>query len=287
MGFEFGLVSLAGIGSLVGIRGFAAAVPRLGRKAAAVPRLGRKAAAERTPRAPMLSKSMKPAVAAGREAVGGPDGEGAPGPVSRTPRRGPEEEDRAEDRELVRRIKAGEKDLFGRLVVKYHGRVFTVVSRIVGSPEDAEEATQDAFVAAYRKIDTFREQAQFYSWLFRIATNQALNRLRAGRSRREREKESLDVIMEEGCESRLAEGNPNPGDSPDGAFEESEWLELVERGLAKLAPQYRTMVVLRDVEGLSYEEISMHTGLALGTVKSRLHAGRAALRKILEGYGIR
>jgi RNA polymerase sigma-70 factor (ECF subfamily) len=228
---------------------------------------------------------LKPAVGSEEKAKesggGGPVGR-APGPK----RRGPDEDEHAEDLELVRRIKAGEKDLYSQLVMKYHGRIYTVVSRILASPEDAEEATQDAFVAAYRKIDTFREQARFYSWLYRIATNHALNRIRANKARREKQKESLDTIIEDGREKYLDDPNPNPGRNPGRACEESEWLELVDRALADLAPMYRSVVVLRDVEGLTYEEISLETGLALGTVKSRLHAGRAGLRKILEDYGV-
>lgn len=242
---------------------------------------------ERTRPLFVLSKSMKSAVAseekaaAERKAAQGSDGSG-----ERPSRRGPREEDRAEDQELVRRIKAGEEDLFSRLVMKYHGRIFTVVSRILASREDAEEATQDAFVAAYRKIHTFREQAQFYSWLYRIATNHALNRLRSNKARREEKKRSLDEMLEEGAEGQLAGDDPPPVDSPDRVLEESEWLELVDRGLAKLAPIYRSIVVLRDVEGLTYEEISLQLGVAIGTVKSRLHAGRARLRQILEQYGV-
>jgi RNA polymerase sigma-70 factor (ECF subfamily) len=245
---------------------------------------------ERTRPVVALSKNMQSAVAARKEAAaeagGGKASVPPPKPDGKRTRRGPDEDERAEDRELVRRIKEGEKDLFSRLVVKYHGRIFTVVSRILASPEDAEEATQDAFVAAYRKIQTFREQAQFYSWLYRIATNHALNRLRANRSRGQWRTQSLDEMVDEGGEGRLDTKDPNPVEVPDRSCEESEWVALIERALGKLAPMYRTVVVLRDVEGLTYEEIAFQTGLALGTVKSRLHAGRAALRRMLEQYGV-
>ena len=183
-----------------------------------------------------------------------------------------------EDREIVRRIKQGEKDLFARLVVKYQSRIFSLAARILGSPEDAEEVTNDSFVAAYKQIRRFREEARFYSWLYRIATNQALNRLRHDRRRGRGKESSLECLGEE------SGFDPPDAETVAGTVEKREWKHLIEAAIRKLPEPYRVVVVLRDVEGQSYQEVVERTGLPLGTVKSRLHTARAILHKELGKY---
>jgi RNA polymerase sigma-70 factor (ECF subfamily) len=186
-----------------------------------------------------------------------------------------------EDWEIVREVKEGRTERFSVLVRKHQDRIFSVVLRILQSQLDAEEITNDAFVTAYRKIGSFRGDARFSSWLHRIATNLSINRLRKARSRDKTT--SLDEIIET-VGKHTGEPAADPGDSPVRQAEESEWIGLIERSLGEIPGELRAVIVLRDVEGLKYEEIASRIDVPLGTVKSRLHKGRALLQGMLRKY---
>ena len=188
-----------------------------------------------------------------------------------------------EDAALVRRMQAGEMTAFTELVRRYQDRVFNAVWRICGNLEDARDLTQDAFLKVYERIGSFRGQSGFYTWLFRIAVNLAISHRRSAKRRRT---QSLDATPEAGLAgsqaaslaARMQEKVPH---NPSGQAMSAEIHGHVVAALQKLDDEFRAVIVLRDIEGFDYSQIAEVLGVAPGTVKSRLHRGRLALRKIL------
>ncbi len=179
---------------------------------------------------------------------------------------------------LIDRSRRGELEAFNALVVAYQRRVYNLCLRMLGSPEPAEDATQEAFISAYRAISRFR-QGSFRAWLLRIAANACYDELRR---RRSRPQAPLDAPGD--GERPVAE--PAAPDEP--LEQRAERLELarhLREGLSTLPPDQRLSVILRDVQGLAYEEVAQATGASLGTVKSRINRGRAALRDFLLARG--
>lgn len=173
------------------------------------------------------------------------------------------------DDELVRRAVGGDLDAFGRLVDRHHPVVARVTTRMVGAGE-AEDVSQDAFLRAFHRLEQFRGQAPFRSWLLRIAHNAALDHL----ARRRPEPVDPDTV----------EHSPSAQPAsrlPADRLEVRERIERLEDKLAALPPAHRSVLVLRDVEGLSYEEIATVTESPLGSVKGRLHRARRELIDIL------
>jgi RNA polymerase sigma-70 factor, ECF subfamily len=175
----------------------------------------------------------------------------------------------AEDRQLVARCLAGDVDAFAPIVGRYQRVLFTVAVRMLGDAEQAADATQDAFVKAYRKLDTFDETRRFFSWIYRILVNECLNERR---SRRLHEPLSTDLAMD-GTPADLLEGN--------------ERRRRVRAAILALPTEYREVVVLRYFTGLSYEEIAEAVGLPARTVKSRLHTAKHRLAGMLLGLDSR
>ncbi len=186
------------------------------------------------------------------------------------------------DAELVERLKTGDREAFGALLRRYQGKVYRLAMNMTRSPQDAEEVTQDVFLAVYRKIGDFDGRAAFSTWLYRVASNAALMKLRGRRS------EPHLSIEEEG-----------PAFAPDGHFARpvADWSELpedrllsaerrrvLEQAIDALPPDYKAVVVLRDVEGLSNSEVAEILGATVLAVKSRLHRARLALRERLAAY---
>lgn len=174
------------------------------------------------------------------------------------------------DRELVQRARAGELAAFERLVVRHRDVVFRVVARIVGA-QDAEDVAQDAFLRAFHRLDRFRGEATFRSWLLQIAHNAALNALDRRRP------EPVDPSGESGEPTITMAGQPTSADR----LEAHERAERLAGKLHSLTSAHRTVLVLRDVEGLSYEEIARVTDAPLGSVKGRLHRARGELIELL------
>ena len=172
----------------------------------------------------------------------------------------------------------GDTNAFNELVLLHQTTVYNVALRTIGHSEDAADATQEAFVAAYRAMGDFRG-GSFKAWLLRITVNTCYDLLRR---RQRRPSTSLDVIVEEGGD------NPMFADhqvGPERAALGSETVSMVEQGLQLLPDDQRTVVVLCDIQGLSYEEVAEIEGIALGTVKSRLSRARARLREFLTERG--
>jgi RNA polymerase sigma-70 factor (ECF subfamily) len=181
-----------------------------------------------------------------------------------------------DDSNLVRRARGGDLAAFSELVERHRAVVYRVAARMVGS-DDAEDVTQEAFLRAFHRLDRFRGDAPFLSWLLRIAHNAALDTL--GRRQRDpRPSEELqDDDQPEGTPVHASTAARTPAD----ALEASERRSRLERKLERLRPAHRAVLVLRDLEGMPYDEIADVTETPLGSVKARLHRARAELIEIL------
>ena len=175
------------------------------------------------------------------------------------------------DQSLIEDCLAGRRDAFGQLVDRYQNRLFHSLLHLLGSSEDAQDAAQDAFVQAFEKLASFRGQSQFYSWLFRIAFNLAVSSKRKSR----RMTVSLEARREA---SGLEPPDVNPATEPSYAMDVSDRQRLVQQALAELSAEFRTALVLKEMDGMSYEEIADIVDVPLGTVRSRIHRARVELR---------
>ncbi len=180
-----------------------------------------------------------------------------------------------DERELIAAAKRGSERAFEQLVRANEKKVYTLCLRMCGDPADAEEAAQEAFLAAWKGLPSFRGDSAFSTWLHRLAANACIDLLR--RTRRTRAELSLD--------DELAAEPVDDRASPQRELERREQREAVQRGLAALPDEHRTVLVLREVEQLSYAEIAEAAGLELGTVKSRISRARAQLRNYLLSQG--
>jgi RNA polymerase sigma-70 factor (ECF subfamily) len=174
--------------------------------------------------------------------------------------------------EFVARLRAGEARAFEELVVTYQHRVFGVALRMLGNAAEAEEVAQEAFVRAHRALADFRGDAKLSTWLYAVVSRLCLTRLASGERRMARQGE--ETLM------RLADKAGDPAD----AVERGEIEAALHRAIAELPEERRIVVVLRDLEGLSYEEIAQTLDLEPGTVRSRLHRARMDLKDKMERF---
>jgi len=185
-----------------------------------------------------------------------------------------------EDAQLIQRIMAGHTEAYGELVRKYQDRVFNTCWRICGHLEDARDLTQEAFLRAFENLRTFRRSSGFYTWIFRVAVNLTLSHRRNMLRKRTT---SLDQAWETSGTQAAAlawrAGRQTEGDDPPQAASDAELHGRVVRALQELDDDHRAVVVLRDIEGLDYREIGEVLDIPAGTVKSRLHRARMALRQ--------
>ena len=171
------------------------------------------------------------------------------------------------DSELVRRAQNGDVAAFEQLFLAFQARIYALCLRMTSEPSRAEDLTQDAFVRAWQKLETFRGQSEFFTWLYRLAVNTVLADLRA-RGR---------------WQDRLVDGEDTFGQQPARSRRSSVEAIDLERAIAGLPPQARLVFLLHDVEGYRHREIASMTGLAEGTSKAHLHQARKTLRKALNG----
>jgi RNA polymerase sigma-70 factor (ECF subfamily) len=176
---------------------------------------------------------------------------------------------------LVAELKAGSEEAYAYLLAVYQNPVFNLISRIVDRTCDAPDVLQDVLVKVFKGIRQFHGESSLKTWIYRIAVHEALNHRRSWLRRHLREVFSLD-------DGGVISGAAQP-ETPYQALEQSERQELVERALASLGQPYRTVVVLREIESLSYREIAQVLGVSEGTVKSRLIRGRELLKRKLQG----
>ena len=188
--------------------------------------------------------------------------------------------------ELIRKAQAGDRGAYGKLVLLYQDRLFNAVVRMVGDREESRELTQETFTRGLAKIDGFRGEASPYTWLFRIATNLCISRLRKIQRHRTF---SLDGATSQGnsddqASSLLDRVKPDSAPRPEEELERKERGQQVVAALGRLDPEYRAVLVMRDIEGFDYQQMADVLGLPLGTLKSRLFRARLALRDELKAY---
>jgi RNA polymerase sigma-70 factor (ECF subfamily) len=186
------------------------------------------------------------------------------------------------DRRIVRKIRQGDERAFGELVLIYQHRVFGLTLRMMGNRQEAEDLAQEVFMIVHRAIGTWRGEGRFYTWLYRIATNTCKNRIKYLRGRNFHRSVPVEETPEaQGSERGTVQGQV---EGPEAVVVGSRLEAAIQRELAALDPEHRLLIVLRDVQGLSYQDILRITGLQEGTLKSRLHRARLALKDRLEPY---
>lgn len=186
----------------------------------------------------------------------------------------------AADAHFIERLRAGETAAFDRLVAERSSDVYALLYRLTEDAEEARDLTQETFLRAFQSIARFRGDAELKTWLYRIAINQARNRWRWWRRRRRDATVSLDAQTDGGQETLHARLRA-VGNDPEQETLARERENSLRSALRSLSRSYREAVILRDVEGLSYEEIASALEISVGTVKSRLSRGRLELRRIL------
>jgi RNA polymerase sigma-70 factor, ECF subfamily len=187
------------------------------------------------------------------------------------------------ERLLLGRLVRRDEEAFNEIVRSYSDRVYNLILRLVGSPSEAEDIAQEVFVTVFKSIESYRGEAKLSTWILRIAANHSKNRIKYLARRRTSGQELRDGTDA----TEMADEGKAPVqahfDSPDVVLEAAETEKIMQEAIANLDEEQRLLVVLRDVEELSYDEIVGITGLPEGTVKSRLHRARMALKDLLEG----
>jgi len=183
----------------------------------------------------------------------------------------------SEDELLVRKCKGGDLDAFDELVRRYQSKVYTVAFRFMGNHADAGDLAQEAFIRVFQALASFRGDSSFATWIYRIASNVCRDELR---KQQRQKKVSLDeMIAYGGVSPLLVDGDPSPQEQ----LERSELKDQVQRHLNELSGDHRLILVMRDIQGMPYDEIASALDCSVGTIKSRLSRARQALkRKILD-----
>jgi RNA polymerase sigma-70 factor (ECF subfamily) len=195
------------------------------------------------------------------------------------PHRIPSKIAREDEHLLVKGAKSGDAAAYEELVNRYERKIYRLTMNITRNREDAEDAMQDAFMKAYSHLNTFQEDSRFYTWLVRIAANEALMRLR----KRRPNQVSLDEPVE-GEEDSIPKQIRDWGPSPEQRYAQTEMRDILRSVIEELSPDFRVVFVLRDVEGLSTEETAEAVGISEAAVKSRLLRARLKLRQKLDRH---
>jgi len=180
------------------------------------------------------------------------------------------------DASLVKRVQQGDRKAFDLLVLKYQHRIIKLIMRYVRDPADALDVAQDAFLKAYRALPRFRGESAFYTWMYRIAINTAKNHLVA----QKRRPVDFDLDMQD-SDTFDMQHLLKDTDTPEGLVLSEEIRETVQAAIAELPADLRTAIVLREMEGMSYEEIAQTMKCPVGTVRSRIFRAREAIDKKL------
>lgn len=183
------------------------------------------------------------------------------------------------EEQLVERLKRRDELAFNELIRAYDKRVFRLVLRMLNDRAEAEDVTQEVFITVFKAIDSFRGDSKLSTWMFRVATNHCKNRIKYLDRRARGKKSELDELSEHGAVESASMSSSAQVARPDQQAEANQIETIVRAAIAELDEDQRELVILRDVENLSYEEIQAITGLPEGTVKSRLHRARLQLAK--------
>lgn len=177
-----------------------------------------------------------------------------------------------EDIQWIDASLAGDSAAFGHLVRKYQDRLYSSLLHILGSAEDAADVAQEVFVQAYTKLGSFQRQSAFYTWLYRIGFNTAVSRRRRARP----------MLSVEQCREEAGLEPTDHREAPSAQLEQQERVAMVQTGLAALSDEHRQILVMKEVDGLRYEEIAEILDIPIGTVRSRLFRARLQLKEILK-----
>jgi len=184
--------------------------------------------------------------------------------------------DQLEDRELIDRVMDGDQASYGLLVQRYQSKIFAVAYGVLRHREDAREVAQEAFIKAYRNLPSFRRDSSFYTWIYRITVNLAIDFQRKAHRKRETTFEDVKLGPDE-----INSTAGRPTGSPGKKLEEKQLGEAIRGAIEQLPADQRTAIILREVQGLSYKEIAETMGCAEGTVMSRLYYARKKLQEML------
>ncbi|MCX6939015.1 MAG: sigma-70 family RNA polymerase sigma factor [Verrucomicrobia bacterium] len=185
------------------------------------------------------------------------------------------------DAYLVQRVQAGEVDRFDDLTLKYRERIWSLLYHMTSNREDAADLTQDTFIKAFQSINRFQGQSSFFTWIYRIAVNGAINYLQKNKLRRFF---SFEKVQEDGSVTSLLDQLADSSVSSDRAAYLSELQQKLNEAMQKLSIRHRTVVTLFEIDGLSHEEIAEITGTSVGTVRSRLHYAKQLMQADLADY---
>lgn len=180
-----------------------------------------------------------------------------------------------DDQQLISDCLAGQTESFGRLVSRYQNRLYNTLVHFLGSADDAQDVAQDAFVLAFQKLSSFQGRSAFYSWLFRIAMNAAVSLKRKTKKIKASVDAAKDRLGQEPTDS-------HPDTRPSHGIEQNERQQIVREALAELSDEFRAALVLKEMDGLKYEEIAEVLDCPIGTVRSRIHRARLELKQKLE-----
>ena len=185
-----------------------------------------------------------------------------------------------DEKELISRAQKGDSDAFSALILPYEKRMYGFALRMLKSPEEAEDALQEALLKAYSKLDTYHGEASFSTWLYTILNRLCLDILRKKKRAGEENYVSLNQTnqKDEDYELEIEDSAPTPEE----VYRKKEAMQALKEALSKLSEEHRAVILMRDIDGLDYEAIAKITDASLGTVKSRLNRARLNLRKILE-----
>jgi RNA polymerase sigma-70 factor (ECF subfamily) len=184
-------------------------------------------------------------------------------------------------KEVIENCKAGDEKAFAEIVLRRQKKVFNIAYRMLGNSEEAKDLAQEVFISVFQSIKDLKEEIKFDAWLTQITLNHCRNRWKYLKRRQYFSSDSLDdpIETEDGSVPRAIY---DPSDNPEILFEKKMIQELIQKGLMELKEDQRDLVVLRDLQGFSYEEMGESLGLPEGTIKSKLHRARMDLKEVLE-----
>lgn len=181
----------------------------------------------------------------------------------------------ADDQRLIAESLQGNTAAFGVLVRRYQERLYHSVYRLVENAEDAQDVVQEAFLSAYQSLTSFKGDSRFFTWLYRIAVNTAISLKRKHRA-------TVRIETLTNGNIRLDPLDPSAASRPEHALEQAEQQSRVRQALARLSPEHRAVLVMKEIDGMKYEEMAETLQVPIGTIRSRLHRARMELRELLE-----